>query len=288
MNRILRVWILTALVLVMAGCSHVVTPTNTADTGMKMDHGSDTGAVVKLGDSPRHQEWVEIDNNGKTVYAWVVYPEVSTPAPVVLVIHENKWLTDWVRQMADDIAAEGYIAIAPDFLSSFTGDKMRTSDFATEDEATQALYTLSPDTIMSDLQAVQAYSNTLAAANGKVASVWFCWGGSQSFRYASVASGLDTAFVYYGTAPEESDVYTTITAPVVAYYGWDDARVNATIDQTAQYMQDNDKAFRYEVYTGAGHAFMRSAVSEDATQANKDARSQAFADMLATLKTLNQ
>lgn len=253
-----------------------------------MDHGSDTGTVVKLGDSPRHQEWVEIDNNGKTIYAWVVYPEVDAPAPVVLVIHENKWLTDWVRQMADDIAAQWYIAVAPDLLSSFSKDKLRTSDFATEDEATQALYALKPDDVMSDLQAVQTYADTIAASNGKIASVGFCRWGSQSFRYATVASGLDQAFVFYGTAPEEADIYDGIIAPVTAYYGWDDARVNATIDQTVDYMEQYNKPFRYEVYTGAGHAFMKNATIEGATQPNIDAREQAFADMLIQLKSLNQ
>lgn len=130
--------------------------------------------VVPLAQSPRHQERVEINNSGKIIYARVVYPETKNPAPVVLVIHENKGLNDWARQMADDLAAEGYIAIAPDLLSSFTGDKLRTSDFASEDDATKALYMLSPDTVISDLQAVYNYAIKLPASNGKAVSAGFC------------------------------------------------------------------------------------------------------------------
>ena len=239
-----------------------------------------------LSDSPRHQEWVEINHDGKTLYTRVVYPQVSTPAPVVLVIHENKGLTDWVRQMADDIAAEWYIAVAPDLLSSFSDDKKRTADFATEDDATQALYTLDASGVMNDLQAVYAYANTLDAGNGKMASVWFCWWWSQSFRYATANPDLDVAFVFYGTAPEEETVYSYIQAPVLAFYGGDDERINATIEQTQSYMDQYDKPYNYEIYDGAGHAFMRRAVEDNPSQANIDARAQAFARMLEELKKL--
>lgn len=248
---------------------------------------TDNGEKEVLGTSPRHQEWVTVNNDGKDIYSWVVYPEVDTPAPVVIVIHENKWLNDWARQMADDIAAQGYIAVAPDLLSSFSDEKTRTSDFETPDDATQALYTLEPDDIMSDLQAVYDYANTLEAANGNIASAWFCRGWSQSFRYATANSELDKSFVFYGTAPEEEEVYTNIEVPVIAFYGGDDARVNATIEQTETYMTENNNAFSYEIYEWAGHAFMRSALSENAEQANIDAREQAFARMLEELKELN-
>jgi len=229
---------------------------------------------------------VEVDNNGKNIFSRVVYPEIDTPAPVVLVLHENNWLTDRVRQMADDIAAQGYIAVAPDLLSSFSEDRTRTSDFETEDEATQALYTLDDETIMSDVQAVYTYAMNLDAANNISASVWFCRGGSQSFRFATTNSDIDTSFVFYGTAPEEEEVYANIDVPVVAFYGWNDARVNATIEQTEEFMNENNNTFEYEIYEGAWHAFMRNAVSEWAKEADTSAREQAFASMLETLETL--
>ncbi len=260
----------------------------TSEEMMHMDHTWDTTPSSWLSTSPRHQERVEINNSGKIIYTRVVYPQVSKPAPVVLVIHENKWLTDWARQMADDIAAQWYIAIAPDLLSSFSGDKKRTTDFASEDEATKALYTLSPETVMSDLKAVQAYADTITSSNGKTASVWFCWGGSQSFRYATASSGLDHAFVFYGSAPEDTNTFKNITAPVTAYYGWDDVRINGTIEKTEKWMQQYNKPYTYEIYAGAWHAFMRNALNPDASQANKDARTRAFQDMLVKLQSLNK
>lgn len=280
-----------AVIILVIGCS---TPQPSSEVAVqnkpmeKMDHSGDATEKIVLGESPRHQEWVEVDNDGKKIYSRVVYPEVDEPAPVVLVIHENKWLTDWVRQMADDIAAEWYIAIAPDLLSSYSEDKTRTTDFATEDEATQALYTLDAQDVMSDLQAVYAYAGGLEAANDITTSVGFCRGGSQSFRFATANPDLDTSFVFYGTAPEEEEVYENMQVPVVAFYGWDDERVNATIEQTELYMNENENVFEYEIYEWAGHAFMRRAVSEDAGQPDIDARQQAFARMLEELKTLNQ
>ena len=229
---------------------------------------------------------MQINNSGKIIYTWIVYPEVQEKATVVLVIHENKGLNDWARQMADDIAAQGYIAVAPDLLSSFSNEKKRTSDFTSEDEATKALYTISSGAVVSDLNAVYAYANKLSAANGKVVSAGFCRGGSQSFLYATANPELDRSFVFYGTAPENTGLFASIVSPVIAYYGGDDARVNATISGTQQAMKDLGKEFDFRIYSGAGHAFMRSAVMPDAKQANVDARIQAFASMLDELKSL--
>ncbi len=294
MIKWLKVFTIIAATLLLSGCGAekkevAMDHRNmTSEEMMHVDHVGDSGASQGVAPSPRHQERVEINNNWKIIHAWVVYPQVSTPAPVVLVIHENKWLNDWARQMADDIAAQWYIAIAPDLLSSFSEDKKRTSDFATEDEATKALYTLQPEQVMSDLKAVEAYADTIKAANGKIVSAGFCWGGSQSFRYATVSTWLDHAFVFYGSAPEDWSLFAGITAPVTAYYGGDDARINATIPKTESDMKLYNKPFTYEMYSGAWHAFMRNALSPDASQANKEAREKAFADMLLKLQELQK
>ena len=294
MSKIAKLFAVVSLTLVLTWCTTVKkeTPmdhsTMTSEEMMHMDHKWDTGNATWIAPSPRHQERVEINNNWKIIYTWVVYPQVSRPAPVVLVIHENKWLNDWARQMADDIAAQWYIAIAPDLLSSFSGDKKRTSDFATEDDATKALYTLKPEDVMSDLKAVEAYADSIQASNGKIASAWFCWGGSQSFRYATASSGVDHTFVFYGSAPEDWTLFSNITAPVTAYYGWDDVRINWTIAKTETSMKQYNKPYTYEIYPGAWHAFMRNALAADATQANKDARERAFANMLIKLQELNK
>jgi hypothetical protein len=142
-------------------------------------------AVAKLEASPRHHEWVDIQQADRSVKAFVAYPEISEKALTLIVIHENRGLTDWVRGFADDLAAAGYIAIAPDFLSGFSAEFTRTSDFPNQDASRDALYEVPQDRITAGLEAVQAYVSTIEAANGNVAVIGFCWGGSQTFRYAT-------------------------------------------------------------------------------------------------------
>jgi carboxymethylenebutenolidase len=231
-------------------------------------------ALEQLNNSPRHHEWVEVPADGRTVYSFVAYPETDAPTPAVIVIHENRGLTDWVRSFADQMAAAGYLAIAPDLLSGFDADHQRTSDFASSDAARDALYQLDPDQITSDLQAVQSYIADVPAANGAVAVMGFCWGGSQTFRYATNASDLAAAMVFYGSPPDNG--YDAITAPVYGFYGENDERINATISATEERMAALNKAYDYEIYDGAGHAFMRRGDDPDGSAANKQARDAAW------------
>lgn len=133
-----------------------------------------SGAVVKkdyakiLSSSPRHQEWIEVENNGKKIQTWVVYPQKSEKSKVVLLIHENRGLNDWVRNLADQVASEGHIAVAPDLLSGYSDTYKRTTDFPTEDAAIKALGTLDPASVTSDIQAVAKYAKTISASNGKI------------------------------------------------------------------------------------------------------------------------
>ncbi|MCK5352122.1 dienelactone hydrolase family protein, partial [bacterium] len=157
--------------------------------------------------SPRHHEWVAVKQGDRELQTFVVYPEVSDKALAVVVIHENRGLTDWVRSVADRIAAAGYIAVAPDLLSGAGPDGGRTSAFPDSDAAKEALYMVSSDQITADLDAVADYATGLAAASGKLAVGGFCWGGSQTFRYATNRKDLEAAFVFYGTGPAEAAAY---------------------------------------------------------------------------------
>jgi len=231
-------------------------------------------ALEQLNNSPRHHEWVEVPADGRTVYSFVAYPETDAPTPAVIVIHENRGLTDWVRSFADQMAAAGYLAIAPDLLSGFDADHQRTSDFASSDAARDALYQLDPAQITSDLQAVQSYIADVPAASGTVVVMGFCWGGSQTFRYATNASDLAAAMVFYGSPPD--DGYEAITAPVYGFYGENDERINATISATEERMAALDKTYDYEIYDGAGHAFMRGGDDPDGSAANQQARDAAW------------
>jgi carboxymethylenebutenolidase len=220
-------------------------------------------AKQKLDKSPRHQEWVKVTYGSRTVSAFVVYPEVSQKAPVVLLIHEIFGLSDWARSMADDIAAMGYIVIAPDLLSGAGPNGGGTSAFPDMQAVIKAISGLNPETITADLNATADYALKFPAANGQLAVVGFCWGGGQSFRFATVRKGLSAAFVFYGPPP--SDV-TGITAPVHGFYGSNDERITATVPATKDAMATAGKNYDAVIYPGAGHGFMRA--GEDPTDTN--------------------
>ncbi len=212
----------------------------------------------------------------RTVHAYLVYPEVSHKALAVVVIHENRGLTDWVRSVADQLAEAGYIAIAPDLLSGAAPGGGKTSDFASGDAAREAIYALPADQVIADLNAVADYVAKLPAANGKVAVAGFCWGGGQTFRFATNRANLAAAFVFYGTGPDK-DAIARIKAPVYGFYGGSDARVNATIPDTTAQMKDAGKAYEPVIYDGAGHGFMRAGEEAGASAENKKAREEAWA-----------
>lgn len=229
-------------------------------------------ALDQLENSPRHHEWVAVEYNGRSVHSFVAYPETDESTLAVIVIHENRGLTDWVRSFADQVAEAGYIAIAPDLLSEFDSNHTRTKDFATSDAARDALYELDPDQITTDLNAVREYISDIPASNGIVVVAGFCWGGSQTFRYATNSDQINAAMVFYGSAPEEPAMVQRISVPVYGFYGGQDQRINAGIPAIEQMMEEFDKTYDYEIYEGAGHAYMRSGDDPEASGPNKAAR----------------
>lgn len=237
--------------------------------------GAQPSITEQLDKSPRHQEWVEINSNGRTLHNFVVYPEISENALAVIVIHENKGLTDWVRLFADQLAGAGYLVIAPDLLSGFSAQYKRTADFPTGDDAKAAIYELDASKVTADLEAVQTYVKNLPAANGKTAVIGFCWGGAQSFRFAVNNTQIKAALVFYGSPPEHED-YKKIQAPVYGFYGGEDQRINATIPATEKKMQKLGKTYDYEIYPGATHAFMRKADEPGVSDADKAAGAAAW------------
>ncbi len=240
----------------------------------------------RLNDSPRHQEWADVRVGDKAIRTWVVYPQVRENRPVVLLIHENRGLTDWVRSLADQVAEAGYIAVAPDLLSDFSNQYARTSDFPDEDAAIDAIGQLESDRVLADLEAVTAWARTIPAAGEELAVAGFCWGGAQAFSLAAETDAVDATLVFYGTSPEDPAVYERIDAPVYGFYGGDDQRVNATIDRAQTAMADTGTPYQVMIYDGAGHAFMRLGEQEDASPANAAARDQAWDRMLQILQGL--
>jgi carboxymethylenebutenolidase len=234
-------------------------------------------AKAKLEKSPRHGEWVKVKHGDREVNSFVVYPEVKDKATAVVVIHEIFGLTDWVRSVADDLAAAGYIAIAPDLLSGM-GPNGGGSEAFKGEEVRRAIGNLKPDQVTADLNAAVDYVGKLPAANGKVVVGGFCWGGMQTFRFATNNKNIKAAYVFYGNGPNAASI-SRINCPVYGFYGGDDNRVNATVPKSEEEMKKADKKFEPVTYEGAGHGFMRAGEDPTSTsnvEANKKARADAW------------
>jgi carboxymethylenebutenolidase len=281
----------------ISGCAKV----RPAHASLRMEHNHSAAALPnaepenqdwakqRLAKSPRHQEWVKVKYKpaGATVErevsAFVVYPEVKNKATAVIVIHEIFGMSDWVQSLTDQLAQAGYIAIAPDLLSGMGPNGGGTAEIQAQDSNAvgKAIRDLPADQITADLNAIADYVSKLPAANGKIAVGGFCWGGTQTFRYATNNSKLKAAFVFYGAAPMKEDQKTIdkealarIKAPVYGFYAGNDMRINATLPATIEAMKTLNKQFDPVTYEGAGHGFMRAGDApppgNDADQKTKD------------------
>jgi carboxymethylenebutenolidase len=230
-------------------------------------------ARERIAKSPRHSEWITVKHDGRNVETLVVYPESRDKRPVVLIVHEIFGLSDWAQELADEVAAAGYIAVAPDLLSGMAPNGGRTKDFP--EGVTEAVSKLNLDQVTADLNAAADYALKLPAANGKLYVTGFCWGGGQSFRFATNRADLSAAFVFYGPPPS-SDAMAHIKTPVYGFYAGNDARIDATIPDTSAAMKAAGKTYDPVTYDGAGHGFMRAGESPDASDLNKKARDAAW------------
>jgi carboxymethylenebutenolidase len=249
-------------------------------------------ARQKVEQSPRHREWVSVKHGGRSVETYVVYPESREKTPVVVVIHEIFGHTDWVQDLADQLAEAGYIAVAPDLLSGMGPNGGRTTSFESN-RVGEAIGKLPPDQITADLNAVADYGKKLPASNGKLFVTGFCYGGSQSFRFATNRPDLSAAFVFYGSAPSsgpqgqfqpDKTALARIKAPVYGFYGGNDARIDATIAPTQEAMKELGKTYEPVTYEGAGHGFMRAGEDPAGNAGNKKARDEAWARWKSILK----
>lgn len=238
-------------------------------------------AMTALQGSPRHGEWIKYEaGQGDKVDAWVVYPERSDKAPVVILIHEIFGLTDWARATADQLAAEGFLVVAPDFLSGKGKEGAGTASFKGDDVRT-AIRNLDQDELKRRLDAAAAWATSQPAARQEYGVVGFCWGGGVVFTWATQQPELDAAVVYYGvSAPAESLQH--IRAPVLGLYGGNDARVTSTVPAAQEEMKRLGKRYDVKIYDGAGHAFLRQQQGMDG--ANLKAATDGWATTIAFLK----
>ena len=243
-------------------------------------------AAAKLDKSPRHPEWVMLKHGDRSVNCFVVYPEVKDKATAIVLIHEIFGLTDWARSAADELAAEGYIVIAPDLLWGSVTNGGTEEIIKAHGNVGKAIQALPSDQITADLNAAVDYAAKLDACNGKVVVAGFCWGGGQSFRFATNNKQIKAAFVFYGTTPP-ADSLEQINCPVYGFYAGNDARITASVPKTTDQMKAARKTYEPVIYDGAGHGFMRA--GEDPANTNPDntkARNEAFKRWLELMKKI--
>ena len=232
-------------------------------------------AKEQLENSPRHGEWVKISTeSGREVSAFIVFPEVKENAASVIVIHEIFGLTDWIRQVGDELAKAGFVAICPDFLSGMGPNGGGTDSFE-GNSVRRAIRDLDPDQITADLKAVTKYVRDLPSTTDVVAVSGFCWGGRQAFRFATNDNSLKAAFVFYGSPPDAAAL-GKITCPVYGFYGESDNRINATIESTKEAAKSAGLTYEPVIYSGVGHGFLRRGMAAEASEVQKTRTREAW------------
>lgn len=248
--------LLCTLALALGACGPAPAPPAAAPPPAAGLPAGAAEAEARLRTSPRHGEWVSIPaGTGDSVRAWVVYPERSTPAPVVLVVHEIYGLTHWIRAVADQLAAEGFVAIAPDLLSG-RGVPAQANGEPDREAAVAAVRALPEDEVHARLAAAAAWGAAQPSTTDRYGIVGFCWGGTVSFVHAVRTPGLGASVVYYGSSPA-TERLASVRAPVLGLYAGDDARVNTTVPPADSAMRALGRTFEVRMYEGAGHGFLR-------------------------------
>jgi carboxymethylenebutenolidase len=243
-------------------------------------------ARARLAQSPRHGEYVMVKVGSDSVRAWVVYPQVSKKAPVVVVIHEIFGLTTWVRGVADQLAADGFIAIAPDLLTGKSAPNLDDSTLKAQSPA--LIQTLDPAIVQRNIDAVAQYAMALPAAEKKYGIVGFCWGGGVSFAHdahAGTSKDFGASVVYYGVPPKP-DQLPNVHAPVLGLYGGTDARIALTVPGTDSALKALGRTYEHTIFPGAAHGFLRAQTQADGSimQANADATREAWPATIAWFK----
>lgn len=199
-----------------------------------------------------HAEYVKYASGRDTLTAYLAYPERKDPAPAVVVIHEIFGMSDFIRQTTEQLAKDGFVAIAPDLLSRRGGTPAAT------DDARKLIAGLNPDTVTLDLDATVSYVKTLKAVRrDRIGVIGFCWGGGQSFRYATNSPSLRAFVVCYGPSPDAAAI-ARIRAKGLGVYAEQDARINAGLADVDAAVKQYRKDYRYAVYPGVGHGFLRA------------------------------
>jgi carboxymethylenebutenolidase len=262
----------TAVVLALGVFGGVVLASFTPHFGLRTSHPQVPTT---------HGEWIWIKRGTDSIRTYVAYPERRDKAPTMLVIHEIYGLTEWEPTVVDRLAAQGFIAAVPDLLSPRFGITPQSgTPQANADSARKLIAQLAPDAITADLDAVAAYLDALPAARkGDQGAIGFCWGGGETFRYATNNPKLKAAVVCYGPAPDTAAL-GRIQARVRGVYGENDARINASLPMVDSTMRRLGKHFDQTIYPATGHGFLKPGrVGSDGPQVER-----AWGDIIGFLR----
>ncbi|MGH7774083.1 MAG: dienelactone hydrolase family protein [Candidatus Binatia bacterium] len=210
-------------------------------------------AQVDPGDPALVSNEAQYPGKAGTVSGYLSRPKASGKYPAIIVIHENRGLNDHIRDVARRVAKEGYVAVAPDFLSRQGG----TQKVNPKGEGLSNISELAPwQGVAEDTDSGFAYLRGLSEVRAdRLGVTGFCWGGAMTFAVATQVRGLKAAVVYYGRSPNPIDLVKNIEAPVLAHYGGEDPGVNKGIPATEEAMKKYNKSFTYKIFPGAKHAF---------------------------------
>jgi len=206
----------------------------------------------------RH-EWVDIPLAGQRLHTWIEYPNGAGQAPVVIVMSHEAGLDDWMRAVADQLATEGFIAVAPDILSGRGPNSGSFDSFRFAADVIRANARLPQEESLRRYKVALEFALKLPRARAKSASLGIGMGGADSFRFAAEQANLDAAVAFYGIAPDEP-VLAKVKAPIAGFYGEDDPRVMPTVKVAEEAMKRLGKTYEVHVYPGATQAFLRSTV----------------------------
>lgn len=206
-------------------------------------------AMVAVDDSRITAQDVTYPGASGDMKGYLVIPKsASGPIGSVIVIHENRGLNEHIRDVARRMALDGFVALAPDFLSPQGGTPTN------EDKAREMFSTLDMAQTVANGEATRVFLAKRQGANGKVGAVGFCWGGGLVNRMATKSAELNAGVAYYGAQPPAADV-PAIKAPLLLQYAGLDERINAGIDAYKKALQDSGKTFEIFIYDGVNHAF---------------------------------
>lgn len=214
-------------------------------------------AKARLEKSPRHREKVMVNVAGRAIPTLVVFPDAKDKKPVVLLIHDSAGVTDWFQSFADQVAAMGYVVLAPELMPT---DKQ----------------------ITADLNAVADYAGKLPASNGTLFVAGIGWGGTQSFRFAADRPDVAAALVFDGASPDKEAI-SRVKGTIFGFYGANDAPVNATVPPAQAAAKASGVVFEAVTYDGVSSGFLQSGDAPDAKPADKLARGYALERMKSVL-----